>query len=75
MVLVKRQGQYALVSKSNPKKVLKRFGSDKPTKKQVLKEERRVQFFKRRLVVVKRHRRKGKRIKRYVRKSPKKGRR
>ncbi len=74
-MLVKRQQQYMLVSKTNPKKILKRFGQTKPTKKHVLKEERRVQFFKRRLVVVKGHRRKGKRIKRHVRKGPKKGRR
>jgi hypothetical protein len=44
MVLKKIAGEYVLVSKSN--KVLKRFGIKKPSRKMVLKEERRVQFFK-----------------------------
>lgn len=67
MVLVKRKGMYALVSKKNPKKILKWFGTKKPAKEQVLQEERRVQFFKRRLILVKGHRRNGHRIKKYVR--------
>lgn len=37
--------EWALVSKSNPKKILKWFGPDKPTKKEVAKEERRVHAF------------------------------
>ena len=37
--------EWALVSKKNPKKILKWFGSKKPTEKQVLKEERRIHSF------------------------------
>ena len=37
--------EWALVSKSNPKKILKWFGPEKPTKKEVAKEERRVRAF------------------------------
>ena len=37
--------EWALVSKSNPKKILKWFGPDKPSKKEVAKEERRVHAF------------------------------
>ena len=44
-MLKKIKGRWALVSKSNPK-ILKWFGRFKPSKKTVLKEERRVQFFK-----------------------------
>lgn len=38
--------EYALVSKTNPKKVLFWFGK-KPSKSEFLHQERRVQFFKR----------------------------
>ena len=38
--------EWALVSKSNPKKILKWFGPKKPSKKQVAKEERRIHAFK-----------------------------
>jgi len=38
--------EWALVSKSEPSRVLKLFGTKKPTKDEVLKEERRVQWFK-----------------------------
>tara|TARA_B100001094_G_scaffold333431_1_gene412119 strand:+ start:7117 stop:7386 length:270 start_codon:yes stop_codon:yes gene_type:complete len=37
--------EWALVSKSNPKKILKWFGPDKPSKKEIAKEERRVHAF------------------------------
>ena len=37
--------EWALVSKSNPKKILKWFGPDRPSKKEVAKEERRVHAF------------------------------
>ena len=37
--------EWALVSKSNPKKILKWFGPDKPSKKEVAKEERRIHAF------------------------------
>lgn len=37
--------EWALVSKSNPKKILKWFGPSKPSKKAVLKEEGRVNYF------------------------------
>lgn len=37
---------WVLVSKKNPNKVLKIFGVRKPSYKEVLKEERRVQYFK-----------------------------
>jgi len=37
--------EWALVSKSNPKKILKWFGPEKPTKKEVAKEELRVRTF------------------------------
>ena len=38
--------EWALVSKSNPKKILKWFGPEKPSKKQIAKEERRIHAFK-----------------------------
>jgi len=38
--------EWALVSKSNPKKILKWFGPEKPSKKEVAKEERRIHAFK-----------------------------
>lgn len=38
--------EWALVSKKTPSKILKWFGTAKPSEKAVLKEERRVQFFK-----------------------------
>jgi len=41
-----KRKEWALVSKSNPKKVLKWFGARKPSKERVLKEERRIQYFK-----------------------------
>jgi len=37
--------EWALVSKSNPKKILKWFGPEKPTKKEIAKEERRIHAF------------------------------
>lgn len=37
--------EWGLFSKSNPKKVLKWFGPDKPTKKEVAKEEARIHAF------------------------------
>ena len=45
-MLVKQDGEWKLVSKSNPSKVLKNFGKTKPSEEAVAKEERRVQFFK-----------------------------
>ena len=41
-----RGTHYALVSRKNPKRVLKHFGKRKPSSAQVMKEERRVQYFK-----------------------------
>lgn len=38
--------EYALVSISSPGKVLKWFGSEKPSEETVKKEEARVEFFK-----------------------------
>jgi len=38
--------EWALVSKSDPKKILKWFGPSKPNKEQIAKEEKRVQYFK-----------------------------
>lgn len=38
--------QWALVSKSDSTRVLKWFGTKKPTAPEVEKEERRIQFFK-----------------------------
>lgn len=43
----KDRKEWALVSKKDRSKVLKWFGPEKPSKERVLKEERRVQFFKR----------------------------
>lgn len=37
--------EWALVSKSNPKKILKWFGPEKPNKKMIAKEERRIHAF------------------------------
>lgn len=37
--------EWALVSKSNPKKILKWFGPEKPSKKMIAKEERRIHAF------------------------------
>lgn len=42
----KHKGQYILVSKSNPKKVLRIFGTHKPSQEELLREERRIQYFK-----------------------------
>ena len=45
--MLKKVGkEWKLMSKSNPDKVLKNFGSKKPSQEAVNKEERRVQFFK-----------------------------
>lgn len=45
--MLKKVGKkYKLVSKKDPKKVLKDFGSKKPSDEDVAKEERRVNFFK-----------------------------
>jgi len=41
-----KKKEWALVSKSDPSKVLKYFGTEKPSKERVQKEERRVQYFK-----------------------------
>ena len=38
--------EWALVSKKDPSKILKWFGVTKPSEESVLKEERRVQYFK-----------------------------
>ena len=38
--------EYALVSRSNPSKVLQWFGPKKPSNERVAKVERRVQYFK-----------------------------
>ena len=46
MVLKKIAGNWALVSKKNPKKILKWFGSTKPSEEMVAKEEKRVNIFK-----------------------------
>ena len=43
-----KRKEWALVSRTKPHKVLKWFGTKKPSKGRVLKEERRVQFFKHR---------------------------
>lgn len=45
-MLVKRKGEWMLVSKSNPKKVLKKFGKEKPSEEAVAREEQRVSYFK-----------------------------
>jgi hypothetical protein len=45
-MLKKIGGRWALVSKSDPDKVLKWFGSSKPSEEEVSKEERRVNYFK-----------------------------
>jgi len=42
----KKRREWAIISKSNPKKILGWFGSKKPSYKQFLKSERRVQYFK-----------------------------
>lgn len=45
--MLKKAGkEWKLMSKSNPDKVLKNFGTKKPSQEAVNKEERRVQFFK-----------------------------
>jgi hypothetical protein len=38
--------EWALVSRKDPSKILKWFGPKKPSEEEVLKEERRVQYFK-----------------------------
>jgi hypothetical protein len=40
------KGKYILVSKSNPKKVLRVFGKKKPSQKRIKLEERRIQYWK-----------------------------
>lgn len=45
-MLKKKGKEWKLMSKSNPDKVLKNFGSKKPSQEAVNKEERRVQYFK-----------------------------
>ena len=42
----RKRTEWALVSRSNPKKVLRWFGPRKPSEERVLSEERRVQWFK-----------------------------
>jgi len=42
----RKRTEWALVSRSNPKKVLRWFGSRKPSKQRLVSEERRVQWFK-----------------------------
>ena len=67
MVVKKIKGKYALVSRNNPNKVLKWFGKKRPGKRQLTKEERRIRWFKNKMYGVKSYRRKGKRVKGYVR--------
>lgn len=43
---INRGNHYALVSRKNPKKVLKHFGKKKPSQSEINKEERRVNYFK-----------------------------
>jgi len=38
--------EWALVSKKDPSKILKWFGSKKPSEEEVLKQEKRIQYFK-----------------------------
>lgn len=38
--------EWALASKKDPSKILKWFGTEKPSEDEVLKQERRVQYFK-----------------------------
>lgn len=45
-MLKKIDGDWKLVSKSNPSKVLKNFGKTKPTPEELEKEDKRVTFFK-----------------------------
>jgi hypothetical protein len=45
-MLKKIDGEWALVSKTNPDKILKWFGKKKPSDEEVAKEERRVNYFK-----------------------------
>jgi hypothetical protein len=42
----RKRTEWALVSRSNPKKVLRWFGPRKPSEEKVLAEERRIQWFK-----------------------------
>jgi len=44
--VTKKKTMWALVSRKNPGKVLKWFGIKKPSRKAVLKEEKRVNWFK-----------------------------
>lgn len=45
-MLVQSGGKWKLMSKSKPGKVLRIFGSKKPSQASLAKEERRIQFFK-----------------------------
>lgn len=45
-MLKKKDGIWKLMSKSDPTKVLKNFGKEKPSDEEVAKQERRIQFFK-----------------------------
>lgn len=45
-MLKQHKGQWALMSKSSPGKVLQYFGKTKPSAKTVQKAEARVQFYK-----------------------------
>jgi hypothetical protein len=38
--------EWALVSKKDPSKILKWFGSKKPSEQEILKQEKRIQYFK-----------------------------
>jgi hypothetical protein len=41
-----KKSEYCLVSVKDPKKILKWFGSNKPSDERVIHEEKRVQYFK-----------------------------
>lgn len=45
-MLVQRDGEWKLISKKDPSKVLKNFGKSKPSEEAVAKEEARVEYFK-----------------------------
>lgn len=45
MVLKKKDGEWILASKKNPKKVLRHFGKRKPSEERVKAEERRIHYF------------------------------
>ena len=62
--------EYVLVSRKDPTKKLKWFGTKKPSKSAITKEESRIQYFKHfgSSVNVRAHLRKGKYINRHLRK-------